>query len=183
MRHARAQLVEDAFNSGCFRAFEGKTSGAFVSSSTELLRDGSHIDRALAADGDAYALVGSFTKKHRYLDPRNSKRIVDQAFAIFVEGPTALNVAPVNAHPCKRIFMLKRVERHAQQAHFAERAGKVNVVCNLCRPGAVLHQASGEFKGMCVGGGITERAGISEHGSVKTRGNLRRDLHAGGKGQ
>src|SRR6185437_6502149 len=85
MGHARAQLVENVFHSGCFRPFKGKTGGAFVSSSTELLRDGSHIDRTLAADGDAYALVGSFTKKHRHLDPRNSERIVDQAFAIFVE--------------------------------------------------------------------------------------------------
>ena len=83
---------QNAVFSRCDGTFNGKSAGALMSAAAKTPGDPGHVHRTLAADAHANASIRHFAEKHRQLDSRNAKRIVDQAFAVFVQRPAALHV-------------------------------------------------------------------------------------------
>ena len=75
-----------------------------------------------------------------YFDSRDAQSIINQPFAVFIEGFTALHVLTRHGHPCNLTFAVQSRKRSAQEPHLGERAGEVYVLRNSRRIGPAFHQ-------------------------------------------
>src|SRR3954470_15537886 len=94
LQHFPAQLCQHALCRGFDWALGGKAAGAFMSAAAKPLRDFRHVYRALAADADPDTLMRHFAEKDRHFNAGDTQRVIDEAFAIFIERAKAFHVLP-----------------------------------------------------------------------------------------
>src|SRR5579863_5672096 len=122
------KLMQQPFNRGSQRAFDGAAAGALVTSAAKCLGHGSHVHRAFAAQAHTEATVGLLAEKQRDLNAFDGKRVIYQAFTVFFAGMTTLHGSTVHVHPCQRAVLLQAVQGCAQQPHLGKLGREVNVV-------------------------------------------------------
>ena len=85
-----------------------------MTTASEALRHGGHVQLTFAAHADAKAAIAKFAKEGSHLDSMDRECIVHQAFAIFLQGATVLHLLASHPDPGERPFPVQVGERCPQ---------------------------------------------------------------------
>src|SRR5713226_6340721 len=98
----RPQAIDNSRHGNVQRSIERAAAGAFVAATAEMLGHGRDIHFSFAAETDAVALIGKFTKEDGDLHVSHGECIVDQPLAIFFTSAEALHLFLRNPDPGER---------------------------------------------------------------------------------
>src|SRR5260370_40925995 len=88
--------------------------GEFVAAPAEMLCHRRDLHFSSAAETDAVALIGKFTKEDGDLHISHGERVVDQTLAIFFAGAKTLHLFLRNPDPGQRTFAMQVGERSSE---------------------------------------------------------------------